>query len=224
MYLESIEINANTSIVTRATSTPFLIDSPAMLRALNSPVRQEIVDAFVAAGPCTIAELAHHLGRASDSLYFHVKRLAEVGLLVERDSRRDGRHVASVYDVPGRPIRIRYRAGSQGAARARSIDSVVQGAIRLGARDFSRAVASGSASTEGRGRNLWGGRAKGWVDEHDLAELNTLIERASAILHGGRPGPGRRPASFTFVLAPVQPSPRAPKRRAGPRTTKGVSP
>lgn len=194
----------------REGSTPFLIESPGAVRAFASPIRQEIVDAVVAAGPCTIAELGRHLGRAPDSLYFHVRRLLAVGLLVEREAARRGRHVAAVYDVPGRPIRIAYEGRLSKPAGRRSINAVVQSAIRLGARDFSRAVEGGKARASGPDRDLWGGRAKGWLNDAEIAELNTLIERASEILHAGRPGKGRRPISLTFVLAPVKASARTP--------------
>ena len=39
------------------------------LAALTSPVRQEILDALVAAGRASISELASMVGRAADSLY-----------------------------------------------------------------------------------------------------------------------------------------------------------
>lgn len=211
--METIEENANTSIVDREGSFPFLIETPAAVRALCSPIRQEIVDAVVAAGPCTIAALGRHLGRAPDSLYFHVRRLLAVGLLVEREAERHGRHVSAVYDVPGRPIRIAYEGRLAKPAGRRSINSVVQGAIRLGARDFARAVERGHGKASGPGRDLWGGRAKGWVGEAELAELCELVERASKILHGGRPGKGRKAVSFTFVLAPAKTSPRVSKVR-----------
>ena len=204
--METIEEYANTSIV--KCTKPFHIDSPTMLRTLTSPVRQEIVDAVVAAGPCTIAELGRHLGRAPDSLYFHVKRLLRAGLLIEREAIRRGRHIASVYDVPGRPVRIRFERRSPEVFR-RTVNSVVQGAIRLGARDFAVAVASPAASSLGPRRTLWGGRAKGWVTVKEVEELNALIARASQILHDGKPGPGRKPVGFTFVLAPARTSVRA---------------
>lgn len=216
--VESIEEIAKNSIVSAArfSTSGYAIESPAAVRALASPVRQEIVDAVTAAGPCTIAQLGKHLGRAPDSLYFHVRRLVAVGLLVERDAQRRGRHVAAVYDVPGRPMRVAYAS----RVPARSIQSVVKGALRLGMRDFERAFSLSNAAVEGPGRNLWGGRAKGWVSEAEAREINAHIDRIMDIIHAGRPGKGRRQQSFSFVLAPVQPS----RRSSRPSSSPGVSP
>lgn len=69
---------------------PFLLTDPSMVKALASPARQEIVDALQAAGARTIAELAALLARPADSLYFHVRSLVKVGLVVERGERREG--------------------------------------------------------------------------------------------------------------------------------------
>lgn len=191
---------------------PFLVRSRAQLRALVSPARQEIVDALVAAGPCSIADLAAHTGRAPDSLYFHVRRLITVGLVLERDARSTGRRPASVYDVPGRPISITYPALSG----LSELPAVVSSALRLADRDFSRAFAAGTAVLEGSARTLWGGRAKGWAGPREVEEINRLIARLLEIVHSGRPGEGRAPLSLTFVLAPVRTGRRA-RRAPAPR-------
>ena len=183
-----------------------LIRDPAQVRALASPARQEIIDALAAAGACSAAELAGHLGRPPDALYFHLKRLLAVGLIVEREPRRNGRHIATVYDVPGRPVRIQYG----GAVGGPALQQVVGSALRLAGRDFGRAFApGGGAITDGPGRNLWGGRVKGWVGRRELVEINRLIKRLSDVIGSGRPGRRRRPQTFTYVLAPVRPSRRA---------------
>lgn len=188
-----------------AASRTYIIKDPAQVRALASPVRQEIVDALAAAGPCSVAELAGHVGRAADALYFHLKRLIAVGLVVERGERMNGKAVAAVYDLPGRPMRIQYG----GAIGAPALQGVVGSALRLAGRDFGRAFSAG-AVVEGAGRNLWGGRAKGWVGAKELAEINRLIKRLSDVINSGRPGRGRRAQTFTWVSAPA----RQP-RRAG---------
>src|SRR6187402_212726 len=72
------------------------------IEALASGARQELVDALQTLGPCSIADLGAHLGRASDSLYYHVRLLARAGLVVERGSRRSGARDEALWDVPGR--------------------------------------------------------------------------------------------------------------------------
>ncbi|MCC6677407.1 MAG: helix-turn-helix transcriptional regulator [Phycisphaerales bacterium] len=187
------------------TSSPLIIHAPAQIRALASPARQEIVDALVAAGPCSIAELAAHTGRAPDSLYHHIRLLKKSGLILERNPRKSGRHIAAIYDLPGRPVFISYRD-----AQPRSLNAVVAAALRLGLRDFRRALDREDTVADGPARNLWGGRVKGWVGPEELLEINTLLRRLYELIHTGAPGPGRRPQTFSFALAPVQPSPRSP--------------
>lgn len=207
----------NTSNVIKTSTTPdptksdepFIIRSRAQVRALTSPARQEIVDALVSGGPCSIAELATHTGRAPDSLYFHVRRLIKVGLIVEREARTTGKRPAAVYDVPGRPLYLSY-ATMMGWPE---LTGVVGSALRLAGRDFGRAMKLGVAVVEGPRRNIWGGRAKGWVGNEEIEEMNRLIARLFEIVHSGRPGEGRTAQSFTMVLAPVRASRRAPRPR-----------
>jgi len=197
-----------------APALPYVIRARAQVRALASPARQEIVDALVAAGPCPIAELAAHTGRAPDSLYFHINRLMKVGLVIERTPRATGKRPAAVYDVPGRPLVLGYASLSG----AHDLPAVVSAALRLADRDFARAIKLGGATVEGPRRTLWGGRAKGWVGPDEIEEINRLIARVFEVVHSARPGQGRSPQSFTFVLAPVRPSRRAPRPRAAPNS------
>jgi len=176
----------------------FHIRQKRQVAALASPVRQEIVDAVAAAGACTMARMGELLGRKADTLYYHVAALVKVGLLVEVGRERTGKRFGAVYDVPGRPLRIDYQAVGSAA-----VSRVVSSAIRLGGRDFSRAIASDEAVTSGESRNLWGGRAKGWVTEEDLPELNRLIERLTELVQRGKPRDGAWAQSFTYVLTPV---------------------
>lgn len=191
--------------VTEIQSSPLVVRRPAQVRALASPARQEIVDALVAAGPCSIAELAAHTGRAPDSLYHHIRILRKTGLILEREARKSGRHVAAVYDLPARPVFIRYAD-----AQPRALAKVVASALRLGLRDFHAALGEPGTVPDGPARNLWGGRVKGWVGPDELAEVNALLARLYELIHSGAPGPGRRPQTFSFALAPVEPSPRSP--------------
>lgn len=187
-----------------AARQPLLIRRPAQARALVSPVRQEIVDAVAAAGPSTIAQIGEWLGRRPDSLYYHIAALTKVGLLVEAGRRRTGKRFGAVYDVPGRPMVLKYSDLGEAA-----VVPVVRAALRLAARDFARAVRAEGAVLEGPGRNVWGGRVKGWVDERDLAEVGRLLERLAVLVQRGRPREGAGAHAFTYVVAPAASGRRA---------------
>jgi hypothetical protein len=181
------------------TKAALWIDQPAQLLALVSPVRQEIVDVLATAGPAPIARLAELLGRPADGLYFHVRRLVRCGLLQELAPRGGrGRVSGAVYDLAGRPLRIRY-----GPDTLSAIERVMHAALRLGARDLSRALGRPRTRTQGRGRNFSSGRFKAWLGAKELRRVGDLLDELRAVLQAGRPGPRRQLLSFTFVLAPV---------------------
>ena len=193
------------SIVSKRTGIDgFLFDAPAQLRAIVSPTRQEIIDVLISAGPSSIAEIGRYVGRPADALYFHIRALKKVGLLIECEPREDGRHVAAVFDVPGRPFRIRMTSASR-----KLISRVMSAAIRLGLRDLARALdISGTTADEGK-HQLWSSRAKGWVSVADQRVINSKLREISAILANSRPGPERELRSFTYVWSPTPPNPRS---------------
>jgi predicted transcriptional regulator len=186
----------------------FVIRTRAHLAAIASPVRQEILDGVQALGPSSISEVAALLGRPADALYYHVRALERLGLVVRTGVRRNGRRDEAIFDVPARPLRIQYEqsdaANRAGATRA------VAAAVRLTQRDFARALESGEFVGEGARRNAWGGRVKVWLTPAQLGELNRLIERISRISGRAERPKGSRLHSFAWLLAPVR---EAPTRR-----------
>jgi hypothetical protein len=195
-----------------ADNTIFWIKEADQIRALESPRRQEIVDAVAAIGPCSIVELAEHLGRAADSLYFHVKKLVQVKLLLEKETRKSGRHVWAIYALPSRQVRMVYRP-----AVMSSIRRVVAGAIRLSLREFNQSVARKAGAFIGPNRDTWGGRTKGWLSDSDLREVNQLLERILHLMSRRGPAPGLRMHTLGWVLAPTQVHPRAARPSARKR-------
>ncbi len=189
------------------------IETRAELRALTSPVRQEIVDVLASAGASSIAELAGYLGRPADALYFHVRQLLRAQLLIQCPPRKHGRHVAAMYDLAGRPLKIRY-----GKAPLAEVSRVLRAAIRLGTRDMDRALPEFGHLPIDDLRRLRAGRVKGWVSDKQLRRINALINELMDIVQKGTPSPRNGLQSFTFVLAPV-----APKRRAVTRKKKGAT-
>lgn len=175
-------------------------------------MRQEIVDAIAALGESTVLEVAQHLGRAADSLYFHMRRLEKVGLIQEVEKRKEGKYLVAVYGLPGKIMRVKYGAG----VGAKSVQRVVAGAVRLGIRDFNRAMVASDTEFSGPSRNVWGGRMKGWVSKEDVIEINRLLEELGAIFHRSTQEEGKSLQSLAWISAPVGVKGRA-KRRAAPK-------
>lgn len=177
------------------------------VEALASGARQELVDALQSLGPCSIAELGAHLGRASDSLYYHVRLLERAGLMVARGSRRVGSRDEVLYDVPGR-LALDVEPRSPGERR--TLLRLVASAVRLAQRELAAALECGAARyRRGPARNAWGARTKGWLTRAELAQVRAHLEAANALVQGGRPRRGAQLCSLTFVLTPSVPSARA---------------
>lgn len=205
-----------------------VIRTAAAARAIVAPLRQEIVDALDAAGPCSIARLAELLGRPADSLYFHLRKLERVGLVVETERRREGRHVFRIYDVPAHPVSLRYGE----PIRAADLSGIARSAFRAAAREFALAARDPALITEpGPRRALWMGRAKGWLSDQELAKANALLGELLALVRAANARGGQREGArrfgVTFGLTPVPVVSRGtPKRAAaqrGTRRKKGAS-
>jgi predicted transcriptional regulator len=197
----------------------------AAIAALASPARQELVDTVEAlGGAATIAELAAQLGRPADGLYYHVRRLVRAGLLV-RDPDRGGDR----YRTPGtRPLALDYRPADRRNAAA--VRGVVGGMLRIARRDFDAGLALPGVVTHGAARALWAGRGKGWVGLAELAEVNALLRRVTALLRRPRRRGHDRLISVCFVLAPIAARParrinaRARARAPGRGSSAGGAP
>lgn len=193
-------------------TTPYYsIRRPEQIRALRSPVRQEIVDTVQSLGTCSVADVARELGRHADGLYYHVRTLVHVGLLLPAGERREGGRREALYSTrsPDHTMRLHYDPDDP--ANAAAVLGAVASMLRTTERDFARAFGP-EAETEGPQRNLWAGRVRSWLSDEDLVAVNRLLGELEAIL-GRTKTPGRdRLHAFTFVLAPI---PAQPVRREG---------
>jgi DNA-binding transcriptional ArsR family regulator len=175
---------------------------------LASPARIELIDTLEAlGGEASVAELAAQLGRPADGLYYHLRQLAEGGLLIE-EATPEGRRYRT--RMPrGERLRLRYRPGK--TANAEAVDGVAASVLRVAGRDFSRALADPSSIVEGPLRELWAARNKGWVGDAELAEINKLLLRINTLLRRARSPTRDRLVALSWILAPVD---AKPARRA----------
>ena len=125
---------------------PVLITSLAQIRALASPVRQEIIDAVSAMGPVSIAELARTLGRRPSALYFHFAKLEKLGLVVRRRPGSVRRppsvlyreRESALFDVPSRPMTLAYRPSDPKTKQP--MVKLVKSMASMATRSFVRAI------------------------------------------------------------------------------------
>ena len=190
------------------------IADPAQIRLLSSAVRQELVDTLAAlGGEASVAALAEELGRPADGLYYHLRALVRGGLLREVPSDGGGERAYRFAGEGDAPLRLAYRLGAQGNQAELAI--FARSLLQIAGRDFDEALHGENVTTEGPGRELWASRNKGWLSPADIAEVNALLERLSALTSQPK-RPGRdRLMSCAFVLAPVSPR---PKRRTAAGT------
>ncbi len=172
---------------------------PAQLRCLASSTRMDIVDHLAGRGELSIAELARALGRQPSSLYHHLEKLLEVGLVVETGSRVTNRRSEKLYATPSR--RMRLQRALADPANAEVMRDVVQALSRQAQRDFAAGQSLPDARAEGAGRNLGFFRLVGRPDADALAKINALLAEVGEIMW--EEAPGDSPAiTLTWVMAP----------------------
>jgi len=182
---------------------PYFVESPAQLSALASPGREDLLDAVGLLGPCKVSDLARFLGRSPHALYYHLRQLLRHDLLLE-SRRLDERNTpAAYYDVPGRPIIVRYDLSTKRGRRA--VTNLGTLRLRSAIRGFVRACRVGNATTRGSLRNLWVAHWKGWLSDQDLARTNRIFQELVALFRraGSAPRKGRRPHEISFAIAPI---------------------
>lgn len=193
---------------------PYVVKSNKQLLALASPGREDITDAVAVLGPCGVTELARFLGRSRHGLYYHVRVLRDCGLLIETRVEEKGVKPTAHYDVPGRPILVRYDLSSPGTRRA--VVAIGRARFRSGQRGFLRACSSEAAVVEGPRRNLWVAHWKGWLTKRDLEKANRLLTELVNVFTPsvGDSRKARSPYELTFGVAPVIPANKAKRSRA----------
>jgi len=173
----------------------------AALRVLASPFRREILDLLGRLGETNVGALAQALNRPADGLYYHLKLLKKAGLIRMWEGPR--------WEGPGArvaPLARRVKVGEKLLVneQASELTAIVSRIVRLGARDYRRALARGDAELQGKRRGLVALRATGWLSRRDMEPLNLLIREVSGFVAGARRIRGEEQLyALTILLTPV---------------------
>lgn len=164
----------------------------------------------------SLAELGALLGRPSDGLYYHVRMLERTGLVRSAGKRIVNGRPEALYRAVASQFALRYAPDP--ARHAAAVNGVVAAMLRLGARDFRRALSREGVRLAGPDRDLWALRTTGWLRPADVRRVNRLIRHLAETAVRGRP-PGRLYA-ISALLAPLDDrkhtAGRRPRRK--PRT------
>jgi DNA-binding transcriptional ArsR family regulator len=123
----------------------------AQARALASPVRLEIVQAFEALARASARELAAHLGRSPGAVYHHIRALEYAGIVREVARRPGPRRPEAVYAPVGERLAVAAgrEVGDQEAATL-----ALKAALRQATRDVDGLFAQGTGTLKGRVHGL----------------------------------------------------------------------
>jgi len=180
----------------------YFIEKPSQLALIASAVRQDILDSLESIGPSSVSELSRAVGLPADALYYHIRKLLKVGLVVEHGTRPSERRDERVLALPARKIQLHY--DNQNRKQAQLVRKIVSSMLRTADRDFEAGLDSPSAVAHGPRRNLWGARLKGWLDADQLAEANDLLERLRDLFHERGPDDDTTLCAITWTVTPVE--------------------
>ena len=180
-------------------SRSHFIRSEAQLATLTAAIRQEVVDVLAEMGTVSVAELAGALGRPADSLYFHLRVLTRAGLVQRAGSRSRAGGKEALYRTVAPELRLQYEPGKESNRKA--VSAIVASMLRLGSRDFTRALQSGEVVVSGPHRELWALRKAGRLTPAQVTKVNESIQNLADTVSARR-GKGRLYA-ITILLTPL---------------------
>jgi DNA-binding transcriptional ArsR family regulator len=191
-------------------SNRHLVKDKPQLAALASGVRQEIVDVLPRLGTVSVAELARALDRPPDALYYHIRALLRVGLVVEVGSSRDGRRREALYRAVAPQLELRLEPRTP--AREAAASAIVTSMMRMGIRDYQRAIGREDFVVSGPDRDVWALRTTGWLTPEKVKKVVRSIQRLQADVSAPK-GPGRL-YGLTLAFVPLPQRGRARKPRS----------
>lgn len=177
----------------------YVIRSKPQMRALAASTRQEIVDMIPRLGTVSVAQLATALRRPADSLYYHLRILKRVGLVLTAGSRFVNGRREVLFRAVARELSLCYELGNKG--NANEVNAIIASMLRLGIRDFRNSFKVGEASVSGPDRELWALRRTAWLSHKQIVKVNRYLhqlmrEMAAAERRG-------RLYAVTVVLTPL---------------------
>jgi len=167
------------------------------LRALNNPLRLQVLTALRTFGPATVGELAERLALKEHLLFYHVKVMVKQGLVLPESTRPSSTKPVTVFRAvkPGSATGFDYTDPAVREQVKRNLASV----LRACRREFETAMSERAASVDMEA-TLMRVTARLSPDRHEL--VRAKLREISEILRA-EPDDGGDGYSLTIVLTPL---------------------
>jgi len=170
-------------------------------------MRQRVVAAMEALGTVSVRDLALHLDRSAESLYFHLRKLVECGLVLGDGERPTQRRPEQLYRLVAPKLRI---AGDpEDPEFGDALTEAGRSVLRAADRDYARAIEGGIGRLNGPARNLSLQHYHVHLTPAHRQRLVRMLEELTTfVLENNDPARGEL-HSLTAVLSPVARPPRS---------------
>lgn len=167
------------------------------LRALNNPVRLQVLTTLRTFGPATVGELAERLALKEHLLFYHVKVMVKHGLVFPDSTRPSSTKPVTVFRAsrPGSASGFDYTDPEVREQVKRNLASV----LRASRREFESAMAKRAASVDAQA-TLMRVTARLSPERHEL--VRDKLREISELLRA-EPGDDGEGYSLTVVLTPL---------------------
>ena len=180
-----------------------LLTEPAEVRATAGAVPHQLISVLERERRGTVTELAGHLGLPPGSLYYHVRKLRDAGILLEGERRTTGGRDEVVYELAGREVV--YDPEANTPPFLTELARTIRTRLRWLERACVKALSHPKTLRKGKQRNLMLAHHHARLGPRDRAELHRRIEELEAFLQE-RDDPRREDfVHVTFVMVPMAP-------------------
>lgn len=180
-----------------------IIERADQLRAIASTTRHAICQIVMVQGEASVREIAYQLGRQPASLYKHIDRLLEVGLLRETGRVATGKREATTYASD----KYLFKYAPEDPEMLEALIAVVHSEMRYAMRRIEETFRAGAdgerPETNGPGRELYFSSYFAWLDADELAALNEHIDAVFEIMHKRPRREGTKLIAFQPTMFPM---------------------
>lgn len=173
-----------------------LIKSAKQLRALRTPLRQEIVRTLIRTGACTVRELAAELGREPAALYYHVHALVGAGIAKEKGKQKAGGRREAVFSLVAPRIMIDRRETSRTFLSA--LGDLQRATLRTAERELAGSLAARGRSNDDDSTSLL--RLTSRLKPRDAARVTEMLHEVVEFLTEKDDPESGEPYSLTAAL------------------------